>query len=346
MGKEIQVWADEAMFAAEPLNVQEGGPKVYLLSSPSDPLGDIAACAKMYKGEVVRNLAEVTDKERLHYLAEIQKTKLAMPLEAVQFHFMIEGVSRGFTHQMVRQRTASYAQESMRFAVIEDSFTDRVALPPSLAGVPSPVVNSSEDFDRLSNDEKNRYDWDEAVKFVEDKYVRMILRGMPAEDARGLLPTNITTRLHYNTNLRSLLEHAGNRLCTQAQFEWRLVLAQLANSIREYGVRQSYVVKSDQPGWDNESRVSSWQFNAIADLLRPVCYQVGKCVMKADFDRKCSIRDRVDANAKIGRPSSEWGEPHTRVADKSVFGEAPLPVELGIPSIRPAEWLLDPAAAR
>ena len=33
--------------------------------------------------------------------------------------------------------------------------------------------------------------------------------GVPAEDARGLLPTNIATRLHYRTDLRNLVNTAG-----------------------------------------------------------------------------------------------------------------------------------------
>jgi thymidylate synthase ThyX len=42
---------------------------------------------------------------------------LKAPLEAIDFHFMVEGVTRAHTHQEVRQRTAVFAQESMRFAV-------------------------------------------------------------------------------------------------------------------------------------------------------------------------------------------------------------------------------------
>lgn len=353
------------MFASEKLTTQSG-PTAILLSAPNDPLGSIAACAKMYLGEVVRDLADITDAERHHYLEQMQNTKLKMPLEAVQMHFMLEGVTRGFTHQMVRQRTAAYAQESMRFAVVEDKFSDRVVLPPSLVGVEidggyadwllggKPKNVSDDEFGRLSEDQKNLVDWLIAVNQIEKSYQAMVNRGMPAEDARGLLPTNIATRLNYITNFRGLLDHAGNRLCTQAQFEWRLVLAKMAEAIRAYGHEQMYRAPAAEVGGKTAWMSSAWQFDALADLLRPVCYQVGSCVMKADFDRACSIRNRVDANAKIGRSSAEWGEEYDEVeGNPIVVGVGPQsvvtspfgdPVFIG--AIQAREWLADPGAAR
>jgi hypothetical protein len=86
-GKEVQRWVDPAMFASEKLSA-DNGPKVYLLQAPADPLGAIAAACKMYKGEVVRDLATVTDGERRDYLEQVLKTRLQMPFETVQFHFL------------------------------------------------------------------------------------------------------------------------------------------------------------------------------------------------------------------------------------------------------------------
>lgn len=303
-------WADRAMFKAEPIKAEEG-PKVYLLWMTPDPLGAIAAACKMYKGEVVRSLQNISKEERLEYLAQVNRTKLKAPFEFVQFHFMIEGVTRSFTHQMVRQRTAAYAQESLRFAVVgEEDGALPVALPPSLSGLPE--------------DNPERRDYEDAVAMIGNVYRRMVDNGVPAEDARGLLPHNIMTRLNYTTNLRALLDHAGNRLCTQAQFEWRLVFSKIVEAIRQRHV-------NDPINADGNNYVL--MANELTSLFKPVCYQTGKCEFKANFDRACKIRDRVDANAAIGRPSSEW--------DKS-YSDA----QTTIPAIKPGEWLLDPGAAR
>lgn len=356
-GKQIEKWADDFMFASEKHNASEG-PKVHLLAAGNDPLGQIAACAKMYMGEVVRDLADVTDEERRHYAVEMQKTKLKMPLEAVSLHFMLENVTRAFTHQLVRQRTAAYAQESMRFAVVED-MTQAVALPPSLAKYNDPEVAHSvlvAEAQRLplSDSEQAYLTWISVVQDISTGYMDLVNKGMPAEDARGLMPTNIITRVNYITNLRGLLDHAGNRLCTQAQFEWRMVFAHIANALRAYGREQTYLTRE---GGITVGQSSAWQFEVLADLLKPVCYQTGSCAFKADFDRKCSIRGRVDANAEMGRPSSEWDKdlPNTGLnvdaynddKDPEHVGrdkETHRPVFIG--AIHPREWLADPAAAR
>lgn len=337
-----------------------------LLSGPSDPLGLIAAQAKTYVGEFVDDLSEITDAERRHYLGEIQKTALAMPLEAVLLNFSITGVTRSFTHQMVRQRTAAYAQESMRFSVVEDSFTDRVALPPSLAnttakyhevedqerinsgyagewGTPSQIRERlAHAMTRESKEENWRWKWDEAVAALQKVYQELINSGMPAEDARGLLPHNITTRIKYNTNMRALLEHIGLRTCTQAQFEWRGVAFQMMLALQEYGRKQFYARPAQMPDGSvlTANFSSAWQYDEIAKLFSPICYRKGKCTMMASFDRACSIRERVEANAVRGRSSAEW---HLPLSMKSSDGSEMIEI---VAPILPSEWMLDPGAAR
>lgn len=349
---EINKWSDEFMFKAEDIK-PEDGPKVHLLSANNDPLGSIAAAAKAYKGEFVASLAEITDDERVEYLREIQKTALGMPLEAVNFQFRITGVTRGFTHQMVRQRTAAYSQESTRFAVKEGV---PVGLPPSLKDSEQRKVRAArlaekypfwEDHDvwELTQDPSREQDrwrdkWDEAVDKITEVYNYLVNDGMPAEDARGLLPTNLLTQINFHSSLRGLVDHAGLRLCTQAQYEWREVWAQIVIAIREYGKRQSYLTHVNGIATGHlfqfrENRLgiqsSEWQFDAIAEIFKPICYQKGACQFNASFDRKCSIKSRVDAFAANGVPSTEWEQGRT---------------DLGIPAIRPDEYMADPAAAR
>ena len=357
MSREVQKWADVAMFKAAPID-ETSGPRVQLLSCNNDPLGTIASAAKMYKGEYVESLAHITDAERQHYLADVRKNALAAPLEFVNFHFLISGVTRGFTHQMVRQRTATYTQESTRFAVKEDV---PVGLPPSLDGTipwsdwmkqcwselyPFPdgmegergivelrhaqVAEYAER--RASKEQIWRREWDWTVDKIGLQYNSLVNSGMPAEDARGLLPTNLLTRINYNTSLRGLLEHSGLRLCTQAQFEWRLVWTKMMEAIKEYGKGETYVKPFSG---DATTRVdSAWQFEELSKIFKPICYQKGSCQFLSDVDRACTIRDRVQANAKEGRPSSEWGK------------GLESPGWTGIPPIRDKEWMLDPTSAR
>src|SRR5262245_20797418 len=240
--EEISTWVDRAMYGAEPMpqDAETGNfPRVYLLSATPDPLGALSAACAMYEGRVIRNIFELDNEDRLRYWEQVQKTHLKAPLEFIDLHFMVENVTRALTHQMVRQRTAVYAQESLRFAVKEQ-----------IAARSGPIINSNK---------ANTLKWEDAVEYVWGTYRWLIANGVPAEEARGLLPHDTLTRLNYKTNLRNLAEHLGNRLCTQAQFEWRLVAAQIKQAIRDYG---------------KGSLSTDWQFRLISDseIFRPVCF--------------------------------------------------------------------------
>lgn len=320
---EIRRWADEHQYDQESFTddmwTEETGvlPRVHLLWMTPDPLGAVAAACRMYEGKATTDLSQITDEERESYWQDSQATHLKAPLEYVQFHFFIEGVDRAFTHQIVRQRTAVFAQESMRFAVV-DELDRRTTLPPSLYG----TRQSAEDS-LLPNgeSERNRAVWDDAIRHIQRAYDFLVNNGMPAEEARGLLPHATATRLNYDTNLRNLVDHAGNRLCTQAQFPWRLVFNQMAHAIRNYG----------------RGTAEEWQFDRLADLFKPVCYQLGKCPFKASFDRSCSIRDRVEDFAHLGVPPEQW--------DRGYGHDDPTEHPY-VPPIDDSEWMLDPAAAR
>jgi flavin-dependent thymidylate synthase len=222
----------------------------------------------MYEGRVIRNLDDLTEDDRCNYWAQVQKTHLKAPLEFIDLHFMIENVTRAFTHQMVRQRTAVYAQESLRFAVKEQ-----------IDARPGP----------LTAEDKGAMDvWEYQMSQTWEAYKTLINLGIPAEEARGVLPHDTLTRLNFKTNLRNLADHLGNRLCTQAQFEWRMVAASMRDALHNYG--------------------DSWQYKLIAasNLFQPVCFTMGRCPFQASFDRGCTIRERVDAGRFSEIRTSEW----------------------------------------
>lgn len=313
MSNEVQRYADAAMFRSEPMPKGQSGPTVTLLNATPDPLGSLAALCKMYTGTVVRSLADITDEERRFYFKDVFKSELQGPVEVAQFHFLVENVTRGLTHQMVRQRQAFFAQESLRFAVPEEDWaiSGRVPYPPSVAG----------DYLREAT-------WRDGVDAAQVSYDHLINMGVPAEDARGILPHSITTRLHWVVDLRGLLHVAGLRLCTQAQFEWRLVMASAVKALREYRI-------GPVTGPATFVAQDGWQFNLIADALKPVCYQTGTCGFQASADRSCTIRERVLLNAAASRPSVEWEAP----------GNLPGSHQT-IEPIHPYEWAADPTAAR
>lgn len=275
-GKEIRRWADEAMYPAPPLAMagEPVKPRVTLIDMTRRPLQVVAAAAETYRGGIFRDPREVTRSQALEWVDGFRKSKIAAPLEWVSLSFYIEGVTRAFTHQLVRQRTATFVQESMRFAVKENAAWE-VADPPSLQG--------------KADDHPWRLTWDAATSYAAQAYNRLVDNGMPAEDARGLLPTNITTRIHYHTDLRNFVDTAGMRLCSQAQYEWKVVWLEFIKAILTYG--------------PTEDR---WQQQEIAKLFKPICFQKGSCGFNSPIDRWCVIRDRVNAHAAAGDPPDTW----------------------------------------
>jgi len=310
-GKAMQRWADAQQYHQEPMPEEaRKGPTVRILNATPDPLGTLAAITTLYKGRVVRSLSEITDDERRKAFADMQATALNSALESVNFVILFEGVDRAFTHQHVRGRNAMYVQESLRFAVPED-WAGGIPLPPSLAAEP---------------DSAQARIWQRTLNSIEDAYAALVNNGVPAEEARGLLPNAIQTRIHWVVSLRELLHVAGLRTCTQAQFIWRIVFAEVARALREWStVDEDYAVGADR-----------WQFKFLANAIRPVCYQTGSCAFKASFDRTCNIRERVDANERAGRPSSEWGE----------WGPPGYLGVTALPPIHDREWAATPGAAR
>jgi flavin-dependent thymidylate synthase len=131
--------------------------------------------------------------------------------EFVDYVFMIEGVSRAFTHQFVRSRQGSYAQQTMRvlnMCEYEYIYTDRVA-------------NNLDAFNVVNIVNEN----------IRAGYNALIELGIPAEDARGILPTNISTNIVAKFNLRAFVDLAKSRTGGRTQNEYQKVMNAMADEV-------------------------------------------------------------------------------------------------------------------
>jgi thymidylate synthase ThyX len=125
--------------------------------------------------------------------------------EFVDYVFEITGVSRAFTHQLVRTRSASYAQQSQR------------------------TVNMS-DFEYVDTTGGNAI-YKDLMGYLSDGYEALIEDGVPPQDARGILPTNIKTSIIAKFNLRTLHDMAMLRLCTRTQGEYQRVFRAMRRAV-------------------------------------------------------------------------------------------------------------------
>lgn len=153
-----------------------------------------------------------TETERRDHL-EYMRDTIKSSWEFVDYVFQIEGVTRAFTHQLVRTRTGSYAQQAMR---VVDARNQPVECPPS-----------------IDNSPELRDIWDAGVSDALGCYGQLVDSGAPIQDARGILPTHITTSIMAKFNLRTLHEMAKLRLCTRTQGEYQDVFREMRRLVEE-----------------------------------------------------------------------------------------------------------------
>lgn len=104
-------------------------------------------------------------------------------------------VDRGVSHEIVRHRIASFAQESTRYCnYTSDKFDNQIMVIDISTGFNYDLSNP--------NDLKKYETWIEAMANAEKSYFEMIDLGARPEEARSVLPTSLKTEIVVTMNLR------------------------------------------------------------------------------------------------------------------------------------------------
>lgn len=193
---------------------------VLLLQSTPEPERLVALAARLcYSPASIGDLQEEISRKDIRSLVRrVLSMGHASVLEHVAFTFGVEGISRAASHQLVRHRIASYSQQSQRYVTAEFGHV----VPKSLGdggepGRRGPLYRKFERHMRKSA----------------DLYAEMIRSGIPAEDARFVLPNAAETRILVTMNARELHHFFSLRLCRRAQWEIRGVAGRMLAIARE-----------------------------------------------------------------------------------------------------------------
>jgi len=123
-------------------------------------------------------------------------------------------VDRGISHEMVRHRIASFAQESTRYCnYSSDKFGKEITVIAPCFFNDIPVERKNEIMDYLdgylkvmptefTDHEKAFGEWYLSCKHSELAYFAMLEYGCTPEEARGVLPTNLKTEIVVTANMR------------------------------------------------------------------------------------------------------------------------------------------------
>lgn len=192
--------------------------KVNLLNFTPEPEKTVSLAAKLcYSDSTIGELEDrVKESSQEKFLGKIIKMGHLSVLEHASFVFGIEGISRATSHQLVRHRLASYSQQSQRYVTVSS---------------PEYVIPDS-----IKKDEAKRKRFEAEMKRIYKLYKELVEEGVPAEDARYLLPNAACTKIIVTMNARELLHFFNLRCCERAQWE-----------IREMATLMLSLVKKEAP---------------------------------------------------------------------------------------------------
>lgn len=161
---------------------------------------------------------KVTEEQSKHLIELALKLGHFSVFEHITFTFAIEGISRACSHQFVRHRLFSFTQQSQRY-VKEEGFEFII---------PESISNRKKVLEKFIN----------LMNETDSLYSEMLKEGIPAEDARFVLPNATETKIVATANGRELMHFFKLRLDAHAQWEIRAlaekmfqIVAQVAPNI-------------------------------------------------------------------------------------------------------------------
>lgn len=170
-----------------------------------------AAAHSCYSEDSAADLLETVDPAKM--LRHVIGMGHHSVIEHAVFTFSVEGVSRALTHQLVRHRIASFSQQSQRYVRLSE---------------PTYVVPET-----VKRDPEAMKVYEETMDGIWDSYSKLIGMGIPAEDARYVLPNGCTTNITITMNARELLHFFSMRCCNRAQWEIREMADEMLRLCKE-----------------------------------------------------------------------------------------------------------------
>ena len=215
-------------------------PVVHLISKPENMLKTIyTACRTCYSALSPYEIYNSTDDEEkmLNLIERVISSGHYSTIEHIQVTFAISNVSRACTHQLVRHRHMSFSQKSQRYVKEKGQFD--YIIPPTIARneeLKSKFINFMGEISKL--------------------YSEFTEAGIPAEDARAVLPNAAASSIVASLNLREMIHLANLRLCTRAQCEIRTMIKMMCDElIKEEPWLKPYLVpKCERLGYCDEDK--------------------------------------------------------------------------------------------
>jgi thymidylate synthase (FAD) len=179
--------------------------RVELLWNTPDPEKAIEVAARTcYKSE-----DRITETSHVALITHLLKRGHTAMFEFADACFRIT-CDRGVSHELVRHRIASFAQESTRYCNYSGKGIE-VIYPPGL-------------------NDATTGEWFIAMTVAEERYCAMITADIPPQIARSVLPNSLKTEVVMKTNFRSWLNFLRLRTAPAAHPQMR----QIADMVKDH----------------------------------------------------------------------------------------------------------------
>ena len=269
--------------------------KVTLISHTPNPQWLIETCARISYDSKNEPFDQKVNSE---FIRKLVRNGHESPLEHASATFLIEGVSRACSHQIVRHRLASFSQRSDRYTRFS---TQDIGHAPSMV-MPVAFHDTIKDMAELRDDTKNdpslfrkfRDAFDSCVRAYED----MLDAGVPKEDARLILPQGISTSLYMTANFREWRHFLQLRLDKHAQWEIRAVAREILRHLCVDGMYDCFADIQAEFDCEEAQPRASGITPGRSDKVSPDRVNV---LFKNDFPRKAEriLRDVIGADVSI-----------------------------------------------
>lgn len=135
---------------------------------------------------------------------------------------------RGVTHEMVRHRVASFAQESTRYCNYgKDKFGNEISVIDIRPGIEIEGKMESSQIDSVVRE------WEDSMVDAEKHYMNMIKLGATPQIARSVLPNSTKTNITITANYREWRHYFKLRCATAAHPQIREVSIELLRELKK-----------------------------------------------------------------------------------------------------------------
>jgi len=167
---------------------------------------------------------KINDESAIKFSTMLRKRHHESVLEHSCMTVEFNDLSRGFTHELVRHRLASFTQESTRY-VDENIF--KIVIPPG-KNPDEKLVDIT-----LPNNAKQKISFREWAELNEQMYRGLRTAGWMPQDARQILPIGIKSQIVVTANLREWRHILKLRCAIDAHWEIRKVMVDLLKEVQQ-----------------------------------------------------------------------------------------------------------------